>query len=209
MKLYYDETLNPRKACAVARHLNAPVEFVLVRLERGEHRRPEYLAINPNAKVPVLTDGGRNVWEANAIMCHLAVEAGSSMWPRDPRAQVEVVRWLSWDAAHFTRHGGTLYFERIIKPQFGIGAPDPAVVEEATGYFRKYAAVLDGHLRDREWLVDDDVTIADFAVAVALPYAEPAGLPLREFPEVARWHARLCALQGWREPFPKEVRAAA
>jgi glutathione S-transferase len=94
MKLYYFETLNPRKACAVARYLNSPVEFVRVDLGKGEHKAPSYLAINPNGKVPALTDGDRKIWEANAIMAYLARAAGSDLLPSDDR-QIEVTRWLS------------------------------------------------------------------------------------------------------------------
>ncbi len=48
MKLYYSDVLAPRKACAVARHLQAPVDYVFLDLARGEHRPPDYLAINPH-----------------------------------------------------------------------------------------------------------------------------------------------------------------
>lgn len=101
MKLYYAETLNPRKACAVAKYLNAPVEFVRVDLRTGEQRKPPYLAVNPNGKVPALQDGKNLIWESNAIMGYLARSAGSDLWPNDAR-QIDVLRWLSWDAQHFT-----------------------------------------------------------------------------------------------------------
>jgi glutathione S-transferase len=207
MKLYYAETLNPRKACAVAKYLNAPVEFLHVDLGKGENRTPEFLALNPNGKVPVLETGERSLWEANAIMCYLARITGSDLWPNDDR-QIEVMRWLSWESWHFTRHAGTLYFQHIIKPAFGMGDPDPAVVEEATGFFKRFAAVLNDHLSGRACLVGDALSVADFAVAVALPYAEDARIPLAEFPEIRRWHARLCELPAWVEPFPG-LRAAA
>jgi glutathione S-transferase len=207
MKLYYAETLNPRKACAVAKYLNAPVEFVHVDLGKGENRTPEFLALNPNGKVPVLETGERSLWEANAFMCYLARITGSDLWPNDDR-QIEVMRWLSWESWHFTRHAGTLYFQHIIKPAFGMGDPDPAVVEEATGFFKRFAAVLNDHLSGRACLVGDALSVADFAVAVALPYAEDARIPLAEFPEIRRWHARLCELPAWVEPFPG-LRAAA
>ena len=99
-KLYYAETLNPRKVCAIARHLNSPVEFVHVNLGKGEHKTPQFAAMNPNQKVPVLDIGSRTIWESNAIMCFLSRFAGSEMWPEDER-QVDVMRWLHWDALHF------------------------------------------------------------------------------------------------------------
>jgi glutathione S-transferase len=207
VKLYYAETLNPQKACVVAKYLNSPVEFVHVDLGKGENRTPEFLALNPNGKVPVLDTGGGSLWESNAIMCYLARVAGTDLWPSDDR-QIEVVRWLSWDANHFTRHAGTLYFEHIIKPAFGLGGTDRAVVEEATGFFKRFAAVLNDHLKGCAYLVGDSLTVADFAVGITLPYAEDARIPIAEFPEIERWHRRLTELPAWREPFPA-TRAAA
>jgi glutathione S-transferase len=207
MKLYYAETTNPRKACVVAKYLNSPVEFVHVDLRKGENRTPEFLALNRNGKVPVLETGGGSLWESNAIMCYLARIAESDLWPNDDR-QIEVMRWLSWDSQHFTRHAGSLYFQHIIKPAFGMGGPDPAVVEEATGFVKRFAAVLNDHLSSRDYLVGNGLTVADFAVAITLPYAERARIPLAEFLEIGRWHGRLSELPAWVEPFPA-TRAAA
>jgi len=201
VKLYYDETINPRKACAVARHLQVSVEFVRVSLARGEQRAPAFLAINPNGRVPVLQDGDLVLWEANAIMCHLSNVAGADLWPRDQRGQIEVQRWLSWDASHFTAHGGTLYFENLIKPAIGMGAADPAAVEGAMHMFAAAAAVLDAHLAQRRFLLGDTLTVADFAVGAALPYAQGAQIPLKDFPAIAEWHERLNELPAWRDPF--------
>ena len=183
MKLYYFETPNARKACAVARYLKTPVEFVRVDLTKGEHKAPAFLAINPNGKVPALEDGDVRLWESAAIMCHLADRAGSSLWPKDAR-QIDVVRWLSWDATHFSRHAGTLFFQRVIKPHFGLGEPDLVAIDEAMGFFRQFAGVLDGHLRGRDHLVGDGLTVADFAVGSFL-------------------------LPAWREPFPTPAASAA
>ena len=209
MKLYYSDVLSPRKACAIARYLESPVEFVYLDLTKGEQRSPEYLALNPSGKVPTLVDGKRVIWEADAVMCHLANQAGSDLWPRTTDLQVDVIRWLSWNQQHFTNHGGALYFEHIIKPRFGIGAADPVVVEEALAGWRCFATVLDGHLTGRRWLLGDSLSVADFAVAVVLPYAHEARLPVDAFPEIARWHGRLNELQAWREPFPGDRRVSA
>lgn len=201
MKLFYCETLNPRKACAVARYLQSPVEFVRVDLGKRENKTPEFLAMNPNGKVPVLQDGDKTLWESNAIMCYLSDVAKAGLWPQDGR-QIDVIRWLSWDALHFTRHASVLYFEYVIKPLFGLPAADTATLEEATKHFRTFAGVLDTHLSDRKFLVGDGLTVADFAVAVTLPYADVARLPLGDFPAVQRWHDRLNELPAWRQPFP-------
>ena len=202
MKLYYAETLNPRKVCAVARHLMAPVEFIRVDLSRRETRTADFLTLNPNGKVPLLQEGDRCLSESNAIMCRLSDLVGAELWPHDER-QIEVLRWLFWDVEHFTRHAGRLYFEHIIKPTvLGVSEPDSRAVAEALSYFRVYAAILDDHLKSRRYVVADTLSVADFAIGATLPYAQAARIPIGDFPAIALWHERLNALPAWREPFP-------
>lgn len=207
MKLYYAKTPNPRKACAVAKYLNSPVEYVFVDLMKQEHKRPDFLAINPNGKVPALTAGKMKLWESMAIMCYLAEQAGSDLWPDDER-RVEIIRWLSWDALHFSRHGGALFFENVIKPYID-GKPDVAGAAESTGFFRQFAAILNDHLTGRRYVVGDNLTLADFALATMLPYARPSRIPVDEFPEIMRWHAGLNEIEAWREPFPEPAKVPA
>ena len=148
--------------------------------------------------------GDRTISESDAIICHLARRAGSDLWPTDER-QVDVVRWFSWNHVHFTRFAGQLYFEHIIKKRFATAEPDPRKVAEATRAFEAGAAVLDAHLGARDWLVGAALSLADFAVAITLPYAEEAKIPLDAFPAIRRWHARLEDLPAWRDPFPARL----
>jgi glutathione S-transferase len=209
VKLFYMETLNPQKACVVAKYLNSPVEFIRVDLTKGEQKNPAFLAINPNGKVPALEDGATKLWEADAIMCHLARAAGSDLWPSGGEHQIEVIRWLSWSANHFTRHAGALYFEHVIKPMFGLGSPNAAAIDEATPFIKRFGGVLDDHLRGRKYLVGDRLSVADFAVGITLPYAAKARIPVEEFAAIQRWHDRLNELAAWREPFPQPNARAA
>lgn len=201
MKLYYSEVVSPRKVCAVAKYLGSPVEYVHLDMSCAEHRKPPYTDLNPNGKVPTLVDGDRVLWEADAIMCALAAKAGSDLWPGDAR-QFDVLRWLSWNAQHFYRHGVTLFFEHVIKPRFDLGPVDAALVASATAEFCRFGAVLDEHLKSRDWLVGDAPTVADFSVAIALPYADAARLPVDGFSHIQRWHDRLNQFEAWRKPFP-------
>ena len=202
MKLYYCDLLSAHKACAVAGYLKAPVEFVYLDVTKAEHRTPQMLALNPNAKVPTLTDGGRVVIESDAVICYLSDRMGAGLWPQDRDGQLEIVHWFSWNAMHFGRAGGALYFENIIKARFRIGPVDPAAVENALGEFRRFAAVLDAHLAERKWVLGDALSVADFSVAGALPYAKAGLMPLDEFAQVKRWHGQLCEFEAWRRPFP-------
>ena len=201
MRLYYAETINGRKACAAAKYVGAPVEFVRVDLGGGEHHKPPFTRLNPNEKVPVLETNGETLWESNAIMCQLAESTGSDFWPRDQR-QIEVIRWMFWSSEHFTRYASRLYFENLVKQFFGLGPANAPLVEEAERYVRQYGKVLDDHLRGRTFLVGDRPTVADFAVGASLPYAERARIPLEGFHEIGRWKARLEALPAWSDPFP-------
>ena len=200
MKLYFAQTMNSWKTCALARHLMPEIAFHEVNLKKGEQRTPAFLAINPNGTVPALVDDDRHLWESNAIMCHIAIKAGSDLWP-DRAQQAEVIRWLSWASDHYCRYTGELYFEHVIRAEFGIGDPEPEPVAEATGSARKYSAILDQHLTGRDFLLGDALSIADFAVATTLPYAEQAQIPLDDFPAVRAWHDRLMELPAWRAPF--------
>src|SRR5262249_17988680 len=130
MKLYYSDILSAHRACAVARYLNAEVEYIYLDLVKGDQKKSEYLAVNPNGKVPTLVKGKRTTWEADAVICQLSDDMGADLWPHDSR-QIEITRWFSWNAQHFTRAGGALYFENIVKKRFRIGAPDPGAVDNA------------------------------------------------------------------------------
>ena len=106
------------------------------------------------------------------------------------------------------RSGGKTFYVRYRdlhgrERRFKIGPPDAAAVEKATKSFRTQAKVLNNHLKNRKWLVGEQLSVADFSVAVTLPYAAKAEMPLDEFPEVRRWHDQLSALDGWLDPFPQ------
>jgi glutathione S-transferase len=199
MKLYYSPNLNPRVTVAVARHLASPVEYVRASPQNPANR-DAFRAINPNALVPVLVEGERSLWEADAIACRLSALAGSEFWRTDEE-QPEMILWISWATHHLNSAAGLLYFERLIRPTFSDETAPAAVIDEAISDFKRYAAVLDAALEARAWLVGDQLSYADFRVATALPFAEGAGLPLEDCPNVRRWHDQLWALEAWRAPF--------
>lgn len=200
MILYFHDLLYPRKACAAAAYLQAPVTLQWVDVGKNEHKAAEFLALNPNGLLPVLVDGEHVVWESNAILCYLASKTNPDFWPMDVR-HVELVRWLSWDAAAFTNYAGSLYFELYVRQRFDLGPPDEAAVDEARARFKACAAILDTHLAGRDWVVGKAPTAADFALGASLPFAELIELPISDYAEIASWSARLSELRGWSRPF--------
>ncbi len=193
---------NSRKVVAVAEHLGLDVTTHVMDFGNGDLKTPEFLAINPNGKIPALTDGDFKLWESNAIMAYLASKSdNSSLWPKSD-ARYDIMRWMNWELAHWGRWISTYGFETFLKKMFGMGDADPKVVEEAGGFIQRFGAVLDGHLANNNFLVGDAVTIADFAVASHLGYRIAAGLPLDSFSNILAWEARLNEIPAWRNSTP-------
>ncbi|WP_438042410.1 glutathione S-transferase family protein [Sorangium sp. So ce128] len=199
MKLYYSHNSNPRLAVAVARHVQAPVEFI-----RAAPFAPDQIeffrTLNPNTRVPILIENGTPLWEADAIACRLCQLTGSEFWPAPARLP-ELLRWLSWAHQHFNPPASALYFEYIVKPTFTTDREEQSVMDRHVKEFRHFAEILNGLLKGRRWLIDDKLSYADFRVAFVFPYAARARLPLADYPEVQRLSNQLDELEAWREPF--------
>ena len=199
-KLYFSRNYNPRLAVAAARYLNAPVEFEFASpFSPGE--RIKFLRLNPNLSVPILVEGEKTLWEADAIACRLSQLANSDFWPIG-NSLPDLVRWISWGYWNFVRACDRVHFERVTKQRYRLGPVRQDIVEiGAERICILQAAILDERLGAADWLVGNAVTYADFRVACVLPFADLAGLPVQDFPRVEAWHARLMEIPAWRDPF--------
>ncbi|AZO43398.1 glutathione S-transferase family protein [Mesorhizobium sp. M7D.F.Ca.US.005.01.1.1] len=200
MKLYFSRNPNPRLAVAVARYLDAKVDFEFASpFARGQAEK--YRPLNPNLSLPILVeDGGKSLWEADAIACRLSRSAHSNFW-RTGDDEPEMIRWLSWGKEHFAFACDTVHFERGTKQRYGIGPIDQERVEEGLRHFRAAAAILDAVLFERQWLVGNSVSYADFRMATFLPFNDAARLPLDDYSSVSCWYRRLGEIDAWRDPF--------
>jgi glutathione S-transferase len=188
------------KVLAVAEQLGLEYKVRLVDLTKGEQNTPAFTALNPNQRMPVLEEDGFVLWESGAIMQYLASKKpDKELLPSDPRRRADVTRWQCWDLAHWEPACATLIFERVVKQVFQMGEPDPAEIAKGEERFHRFAAVLDGHLKDRKFIADDRLTVADFAVGASLNMAVPAQIPVGSYKEITRWHAGLCELPAWRK----------
>ncbi len=133
---------------ALKNHLALDCESVSVDLGRGDQLTPEYLALNPNRKMPTLHDGEFVLWESNAILFYMAAKRPESgFWPVDLRGQADVLRWLAWESAHWDAEScGMVAFEKASKMVLGLGGPDPAFIARGEENFLRFAKVLDDHL---------------------------------------------------------------
>lgn len=204
MKLYiFPPSPNSRKAEAIALHLDIPLKFQTTDLQLGEQTKPEFLALNPCGRIPVLQDGDFALWESNAIMQYLASQFPTSLWPTDIQLRVDIMRWQCWQLAHWSRACQPLQFERFVKKVLQMGEPDLQVIEQATQAFHKEAAVLNQHLSNQSYLVGDKLTLADFSVASDLTYAQVAEFPLEVYPHIRAWYERIGALPAWQRSAPE------
>jgi len=194
---------NCRKALAVVHQLGLDVDIRGLDFMAGDLRTPEFLALNPNGMVPVLTDGDFALWESNAIMQYLCdKKPGNTLLPEDPQTRADITRWQFWAQAHLHRATETFIFEKFVKPRFLGGAPDAAKLEEGRESFHRFAPVLDRHLQSHELVVGDHVTIADFAIATPLAFAETVNLPWQPYTHIQAWYARLDKMPAWQKSAP-------
>lgn len=200
MKLLFSRNPNPRLAVAVARYLDAGVEFEFAApLAPGQAE--QYRPLNPNLTLPILLAGpGKSLWETDAIACRLSRHAGSEFW-RTGNDEPEMIRWLSWGKDNFVSACDMVQFERATKQRYGLGPIDRQKIEEGLARFHKSAAILEAELSEHLWVVGDTVSYADFRMATFLPFNDVAGLPLDDYPSVSRWYRRLEDVEAWSDPF--------
>src|SRR6516164_8241768 len=210
MKLYlFPPSSRALAIIALKNHLALDCELHPIDLGRGDQLTPEYLALNPNRKMPTLEDGEFVLWESNAILFYMAAKRPKSgLWPTDLRGQADVLRWLAWESAHWDAEScGMVAFEKSSKAVLRLGAPDPAFVARGEQNFVRFATVLDDQLKGKAWLMGEQLTIADFSIGALVPTAERLGLPLAHFSEIGHWYEGLAVLPGWREAVAAKVAA--
>ena len=191
MKLYdFPFSPNSRKVRAVAYELGIALETQRIDLLTGGQRSPEFLAKNPNGRVPVLEDGDLLLWESAAIIRYLA--AGSSLLPTARRTVAEVDRWIAWQLAHLGPAMSKVAYENVVKRLTRRGEPDPARIAEGTAEFEQSTAILDAALAGREF-VAGPLSVADFALAAHYSIAPAAGLDVAPHRRVASWMDRMSA----------------
>jgi glutathione S-transferase len=204
MKLYSVQLSNNcRRVNATLAHLGIEVELVEPSLASGDIKKPEYLALNPNGKVPTLVDGDFVLWESRAIMQYVASKKpGNELWPNDARRQADIARWQFWEAVHLSPGTTPFAFEKLFKPIFLKQQPDEAALAAGAKAFHVAAPVLDAQLKGKDFVLGK-LTLADFSVGACFSYAEPAGLPWGDYTHIRAWWARLNEVPAWKSTAPK------
>lgn len=206
MKLYYSPlSSNSRKARMAAALLDIPLELQNVELPKGAQRLPEFLAVNPMGKVPVLVDGDLVLPESAAIMIYLAEsKPDNTLYPAERRVRAEVNRWLFWAASHLSPAATALAFEKVLKKRFfNGGEPDPVQIQRQEDALRDLFKVLDAQLAKHPWIAGNTLTLADIAIAPI--FASIVELPLQNCANIAALGQRIQALPAWQATEPPKM----
>lgn len=189
------------KVVALKNYLGLACDIHVLDFSKGDHQAPEYAALNPNKLMPVLEDDGFVLWESNAILQYLAAKKPErGLWPSDAKRQADVIRWMSWEGAHWAPNGCSILIrEKLLKRIFGGGEPDPAEIARGESEFHRYGAVLDRCLKGRKWLTGNDLTIADYSVGSWMVLSQIAQYPVSQYAEINRWYGALSSQPGWKE----------
>jgi glutathione S-transferase len=184
-------SINVRKVLWVADEIG--VEFD--REEWGKPERdpnvPEFLALNPNAQVPVIVDDGYVLWESNAIITYLARKHRSGLLPADPQGQGLVEQWLYWQLGELNPVWGYAVYALMRKnPAF----TDPARIAESIAKWTAKMEVLEGQLaKTGAYVCGDAFTLADIALALSVHRWFSTPFERQDLPNVTRFYGEMKA----------------
>ena len=164
--------------------LGLPFEKRTVDLSCGEHKRPEFLALNPFGQLPVIEDGDLVIADSNAILVYLALtyDASARWLPRDAIGAARVQRWLSVAAGQLA-HGPAAARVAVL-----FGRPQDQAPRDAAA---RLFALLDQHLTTQDFLAAAHPTIADIALYSYTAHAPEGGVSLAPYAALRRWLARI------------------
>jgi glutathione S-transferase len=188
MKLYEFGPTRSLRARWVLQELGVEFEAVTVDLTKGEHRTPQFLALNPAAKLPVLVDGDEVLTESVAIVLYLAEKyPRSNLLPGNLAERGQVQRWLLFTATELEQPLWRMARHKNLYPQ---EKRSPADVQLAREDFLSMVPVIDRHMRDRTYVVGDAATVADIVLAYTLDWANEEAL-LKDYPGLREYMERM------------------
>lgn len=194
LKFYYSGAPNPTKVALFLEEAGLPYEAIPVDTRKGDQHKPDYKAINPNAKVPAIVDGDAVVFDSNAILLYLAEKTGQ-LWPQTFPAKWRVVEWLMWQM------GGPGPFLGQVHHFVKFNPGKSAYAEERYAKEAKRLwGVLDRRLAEVDY-VAGDYSVADIAIWPWISRFAWQTVDFADYPHVKRWYlaiaARPAVKRGW------------
>lgn len=194
IQLFFWSTPNAYKVSILLEELAMPYAVVPVHIGKGEQFNAEFLAINPNGKVPAIVDEDGpdhepvRVFESGAIMVYLAEKAQSGLYPADARRRMAVLQWLMFQMGGVGPMLGQAHHFRKYSPE-----TIPYAIDRYTREAHRLYGVIDRQLAQCEYLAGDDYSLADIATYPWLRPYKWQGQDLDEWPNISRWYAAVRA----------------
>jgi len=174
------------RALWIAKELGLDYDHVPIEIGEAGARKAEYLAVNPNGRLPAIEDDGFVLWESLAITLYLAKKHSTGrLYPADLRDEAKTWQWSLWALNEVDRGVNIWSLHAVRLPPED---RDPQKLAEALKVIAKPFAVLDAALAEQAYLIGDDFTVADLNVAAVISRA--IDMDLSATPRLAAWLRR-------------------
>ncbi|MCF8475881.1 MAG: glutathione S-transferase N-terminal domain-containing protein [Pseudolabrys sp.] len=159
IKFYYSGAPNPMKVALFLEEAGLPYEAIPVDTRKGDQHKPEFLAINPNAKVPVIVDGDATVFDSNAILLYLGEKTGKFMPAKGDKARGELLSWLMFIATGVGPFSGQSVHFRNYTPE-----KIPYAINRYMYETQRHYGIIEARLAKQKFMLGDEYTIVDMAL---------------------------------------------
>jgi glutathione S-transferase len=192
-------SVNVQKVLWCLRELDLTYERVDAGMAFGRNTEPDYLAMNPNGRVPTLVDGNYVLWESNSVMRYLvlAYGKGSPIYPQAPKQRAGVDRWLDWTLSTMQPVDRPVFWALVRTP---VEKRDMVAIQRDVDAEAVQWRIVDNQLSTRRFIEGDDFTLADIALgAYARRWLGVEGVHKPKFAHLDRWFAQFAARPGFQQ----------
>jgi len=192
----YAASGNCYKVRLTAALIGVPVERREYDIMKGETRTPEFLAkVNANGRIPVLEVGDRFIPESNAA-CHYLAD-GSKLIPTDRFEHADMLRWMFWEQYNHEPNIATLRFWIRLVGLEQLNEAQRLQMASKRQAGNAALALMDSHLKERDWFVGDAISLADICLFAYTHVADEADFDLELYPNVIRWMEQIMTMDGY------------
>ena len=187
---------NVQKALWMLAELDLGFEHHEIGSQPGDLETAEFLRLNPHARIPVLVDDDKVIWESNSIVRYLGAKySAGDIWPQDPFERSKAERWMDWELAKLQEDFISLFWGYYRTPET---ARNEVEIEQARQRCAQHFQQLELQLEGQDFLAGDRLTVADIPCAVCLYRYFNMGLDVERPPRVESWYRRLAEREAYR-----------
>ena len=190
-------SVNVQKVLWCLAELDLAFERIDAGMQFGRNTEADYLAMNPNGRIPTLVDGDFVLWESNAIMRYLCLAHGGDtpLYPRAPQQRGAVERWLDWTLSTVQPTERPLFWGLVRTPP---DQRDMVALQKTADEAAAMWGILDAHLAKRTYVEAESFTLADIALgAYARRWFGVEGVIRPDLPHIAGWYQRIAQRPGF------------